>query len=280
MAVSRDNSGKQMTNVAHRLPAPQLRPHIARYGGFRIDGRSLGIVRGLPSRHITLMIGLGAPFVISSAGTFTSFVAGLHGSAGTGTVYSSGLIEGVHVFLRPSGVSAILNVSTGALTGCVVHVKDLMGSVSQELHERLRAARGWSQRFDILDEIFTRMLTGRKVAANLGWAWDQIVGAAGSTCIRDLAREMQWDRRHFTQRFGAEFGVTPKRLARIVRFEEACALIRCGRGRLVDVALSAGYHDQSHMTHEWVALANCTPKVWIREELPFVQDYELAALEN
>ncbi len=27
------------------------------------------------------------------------------------------------------------------------------------------------------------------------------------------------------------------------------------------------------MTHEWQALADCTPKAWIAQELPFLQDH-------
>lgn len=267
-----------ITDVAHRVPSRHLRPYIARYGGFRVDGTSMGTIRGLPSRHVTLMIGLAAPFNISGAGLFTSFVGGLHDSAGT--VHSTGIVEGLHVFLRPPGVRAVLNVSAGALSSCVVHLADLIGDVSDELHERLQAMRGWSGRFDILDELFTRLLTGHTVAPKLDWAWHRLINEAGRSRVQELAQEIGWGRRHFTERFRAEFGVTPKTVGRIARFEQACALIRCHRGRLVDVALSAGYHDQAHMTREWTALANCTPKTWISEELPFVQDYELAGMEN
>ena len=74
--------------------------------------------------------------------------------------------------------------------------------------------------------------------------------------------------------------MTPKTLARILRFEHACALIKGARRPLIEVAAAAGYSDQPHMTREWQALAGCTPKTWIAEELPFVQDYELAGVDN
>jgi AraC-like DNA-binding protein len=224
------------------------------------------------------MIGLGPPFNISGAGLFRSFVAGLHDSAGT--VQSRGIAEGVHVFLRPAGVRAVLNVSAGALSGCVVHLADLIGDVSDELHDRLKATQSWSNRFDILDQLFTRLLRGCTVSPQLSWAWQKLVVEVGQIRVHELAKEIGWGRRHLTERFGAEFGVTPKTLGRIARFEYACALIRRHRGRLVDIAQSAGYHDQAHMTREWIALANCTPKTWISEELPFVQDYELAGMDN
>ncbi len=48
----------------------------------------------------------------------------------------------------------------------------------------------------------------------------------------------------------------------------------------VDVAAACGYHDQPHMTREWLALVGCTPGTWIATELPFLQDYELAGSDH
>src|SRR5262245_13026751 len=62
-------------------------------------------------------------------------------------------------------------------------------------------------------------------------------------------------------------GIGPKTAARIFRFERACRLIRDARLRLADVAAVRGYHDQPHMTREWIALAGCTPRTWIATEL-------------
>lgn len=33
-------------------------------------------------------------------------------------------------------------------------------------------------------------------------------------------------------------------------------------------------------TREWKALAGCSPKAWLADELPFLQDYELAGGED
>jgi AraC-like DNA-binding protein len=46
---------------------------------------------------------------------------------------------------------------------------------------------------------------------------------------------------------------------------------------LGEVAVSAGYADQAHLTREWRALAGCTPGEWVRDEVPIVQDTRTAA---
>jgi transcriptional regulator GlxA family with amidase domain len=79
-----------------------------------------------------------------------------------------------------------------------------------------------------------------------------------------------------TDRFRAELGITPKTAARIFRFERACGLIGNLRLPLTEVAAACGYADQAHMTRDWNAFTGTSPKTWIVNELPFLQDYELS----
>jgi AraC-like DNA-binding protein len=59
----------------------------------------------------------------------------------------------------------------------------------------------------------------------------------------------------------------------VARFERSRRLIQDGEHRtLADVAATAGYYDQAHMTREWNEIAGCPPTTWIAEELPSVQD--------
>jgi AraC-like DNA-binding protein len=53
--------------------------------------------------------------------------------------------------------------------------------------------------------------------------------------------------------------VTPKRLARIHRFDRALTLVSREDGSLADVAQRAGFFDQPHMNAEFRELAGLTP---------------------
>ena len=81
---------------------------------------------------------------------------------------------------------------------------------------------------------------------------------------------------HLTDRFTTEYGVGPKALARVLRFERArWMLVQPTHPSLAMVAATCGYADQAHMTREWRALAGSSPKAWLAAEgLPFVQDPE------
>ena len=52
---------------AVRLPTQALRPFIARYAGYCVQGLPPGTHAGLPSRHVHLIIGLGSPIDIDPA---------------------------------------------------------------------------------------------------------------------------------------------------------------------------------------------------------------------
>ena len=68
-------------------------------------------------------------------------------------------------------------------------------------------------------------------------------------------------RRHLERRFLSTFGIGPKRLARIARFQRALRVLDQAdpRRRGTITAAACGYADQSHFIREFRALAGCSP---------------------
>jgi AraC-like DNA-binding protein len=109
--------------------------------------------------------------------------------------------------------------------------------------------------------------------AELGWAWRRLCETAGGIGVQELAGEIGWSRRHLTEQFRTEYGLAPKVAARVLRFERAVWQLKAKpQTRLADLAADLGYADQAHLTREWHAIAGCSPRQWMTEELPFVQD--------
>ncbi len=267
-------------NHAVCLPAPALRPFISHYAGFRARDVPPCTHVPLPSRHVDLIISLAGPIdVIRMPSTaqdpaaFPAFVSGLQDRPAS--VSQSGNLDGLHLFLKPHGVRAILGVSSRELTSRVVHLSDIWGRAAGRLIERLMTARSWQERFSLLDQAFLRALKPVNPPRALAWAWRRLAETHGCLQVHQLARELAVSRRHFSELFHAEFGVAPKTAARIFRFERACRMIADERPSLAQVAFACGFHDQAHMTREWNSLAGCPPAVWIANELPNLQDYEL-----
>jgi AraC-like DNA-binding protein len=161
-----------------------------------------------------------------------------------------------------------------------VNLDELVGPAAIELSDRLRETSGWEQRFDILERLFLDAWCDEPAPeprAELSWAWRRLRETAGGVGVQELAREVGWSRRHLSDRFRAEYGLSPKVAARVLRFEQAVSVLkRRPTTRLADLAANLGYADQAHLTREWHSLAGCSPRQWMTEELPIVQDPEPA----
>ena len=150
----------------------------------------------------------------------------------------------------------------------------VFGSSAKGLVDRLAIVPGWRERFAVLNEVLVgRLKEGAAPPPEVAHAWQLLVSAAGAVEVAALADDVGYSRRHLGELFRRELGLAPKVASRILRFEHSRRLIERGEQRtLADVAATAGYYDQAHMTREWGDIAGCPPTTWIVEELPSVQD--------
>jgi AraC-like DNA-binding protein len=258
---------------------PALRPYLGDLIGYAYLGEPPELHRGLPSQYLTIVITLDEPLGLAWAGEpvekFSTLASGLHPSAVR--IGGSPNLSGLQLALTPAGCRALLGLPAGELATTTISLDELLGHSVVELSERLREAPEWEQRFDILENLFLeawRDEPAPEPRAELSWAWRRLRETAGGVGVQELAREVGWSRRHLSERFRAEYGLAPKVAARVLRFEQAVALLkRRPQTTLADLAADLGYADQAHLTREWHALAGCSPRQWMAEELlPFVQD--------
>ncbi|APR87291.1 Transcriptional regulator, AraC family protein [Minicystis rosea] len=95
-------------------------------------------------------------------------------------------------------------------------------------------------------------------------ARDRLVSELGAeTSIADLAREAGVHPVYFARAFRAAFGASPgqvRRASRLARAREA--LLRDPERPLVDIALEAGFYDQSHFARAFHAFAGVAPSAY------------------
>lgn len=259
---------------AVRRPHPVVQPLVSRYIGYEQDNVTLKLHRGLPSRHVTLVISLLDPVRASGrcgAVHAPGLVGGLHTEA---VLISQDRTQcGIHLELNPFGVRTLFGIGAGELSGLVVGLDDLGSRAWAELPDRLASTSTWSDRFAILDDFLAAMAVEPvAVAPELDEAWRLLLHSGGRLQVTDVASEIGWSRRHFGQQLRAETGLTPKQAARVLRFERAGKLLRARNSDLARIAVECGYYDQAHFSNEWRSLAGCSPRTWMDEELPFLQD--------
>lgn len=266
------------SDLAVGRPAPTLRPLVSRYLGYRYVGFPPGTHLGLPSRHLTVVLSLGPPTRVAAPQQpgqapvgYQALISGL--DTRPALICHDGFQYGVQLELTPAGARSLLGMPAGALAHWTGHLESVLGKDALALVERMAAQPGWPERFAILDAVLTSRV-GRwpPAAANLVGAWRAVVGSDGRLRVGALADEIGWSRRHLGEQFRAEYGVSVKEAARVVRFERSRHLLRLpGRPGIAIVAALCGYYDQAHLTREWQQLAGRTPSAWLATEtLPAV----------
>jgi AraC-like DNA-binding protein len=261
-----------------RRAVPALRPFLGALTGYAYRGEPPELHRGLPSRYLTIVISLDEPLGVAWPGEpvdkFHTLVGGLHSTAVR--IGNSPNTAGIQLALTPAGSRALLGVPPGELGSLVINLDDVLGRPARLLGEQLRAESSWRKRFDLLEHLLLtswRDEPAPQPRAELSWAWRRLCETAGGVGVQVLAREVGWSRRHLSERFRTEYGLAPKVAARVMRFEQAVGrLKRQPQTRLADLAADLGYSDQAHLTREWHSIAGCSPRQWMAEELPYVQD--------
>lgn len=249
--------------VARRAAHPALRPYLLAEpeGWAQTRGRSTAELREVPFPGIPLILNLGAPWAIASADRSAfephdSFLAGLH----TRPTFVRGAERWACIELRltPLGAHRVLGLPMHELENRTVPLDDVLANTG-ELTDRLRDARSWTQRFDLVESFLLRRLDRSGAPEpSLDWAWAHLRRTGGSIPIRALADDLGWSHRRLIVRFREQIGVAPKTFARLVRFDRAVSALRAGRG-LAETAFATGYFDQAHMTRDFRELAGTTP---------------------
>jgi AraC-like DNA-binding protein len=268
--------------VDHRVH-PALRPFVATATGYRQEGLTPGLHRGLPSPFLTFVVTLDEPLVLlahpdpaQAPGRYDGLVGGLH--TRPALIEHSGRQAGLQLSLTPVGARALLGVPAGALASLDIAVDDVLGAAGRELVDRVRSAPDWPGRFAAVEQVLLRAVRhGSGPAPEVAEAWRLTTASGGRLRVAEVAARVGWSDRHLEKRFRAETGLSPKAAARVVRFDRARRVLaaRAGRGGATDLAgLAAdlGFADQAHLTREWRALAGLPPTGWLAAEFGYVQD--------
>lgn len=244
--------------------------------GFGDRGLTPPELRLIPHPAVTLLLVFGGTVgVRDPAGRQLrgSFVIG----PGFGDVLSALRVETfdcLQVRLSPIVAHAVLGPAAAELKDSVVPLDDLLGRESARLGEQLDELPAWDDRFEWTDAwLARRCARNARVHPEVAWAWRQITAGRGTVRIEQLAAELGWSRKLLWSRFSTQLGLTPKRAAKLIRFDHAVHHLLAGHAPAATAA-SGGYTDQSHLHRDVMAFTGLTPATVVHE--PFLAVDELA----
>jgi AraC-like DNA-binding protein len=172
------------------------------------------------------------------------------------------------VRLRPGTAAAWLGVPASAIADARLPLAAFWGRAAEPMAERLATAPDDWRRLALLQAL---LLSRRPGALPDGQGAPAILRAlarpsgSGEGRIARIATELGLTERTLRRRCEALFGLGPKTLDRILRFQRALCRLRSGPVALADLAGLCGYADQAHLTREARRLSGLTPAELARQ---------------
>jgi AraC-like DNA-binding protein len=174
------------------------------------------------------------------------------------------------VRFRPGAAAGVFGLAATDVLDERVPLSALVGSrVERIADERLAVATGAAARLALLEELVRRRRPAEGVDDTVGLA--MLVGRDPAFGVDRLADETGVSTRQLRRRFDRRVGYGPAffaRIARLQRFAHAAAGAPDGPSAgLAELAVVAGYADQSHLARDCRALTDRTPRQLV-EVLP------------
>lgn len=164
--------------------------------------------------------------------------------------------------LRPGAAAAVIGCPASDLRNMRVPLDAAFGVADSRIVESLLEATAPAQQLSRLADLVADHLAAadpvldRPVARAVA-----VLRAQPGRPVSALATKVDLSERQLRRRFEVAVGYGPKRLGRVFRFQRLLDLIHAAHGRVgwSQLAIAAGYTDQSHMINECLALTGGPP---------------------
>ena len=255
--------------------------------GYRVGGPTAVLRRGIPSPALTVVIGLDDPIVTGTSPEHATGPDAYHNAIVLGGLRTTPAYiaqppvqAGIQLAVRPPAARALFGIPARELRQRTVEGGDVLGRSADALRERLGEAASWQQGFAVLERYLRdRYAAGdgrRRPRPEVAEAWNWIAAHRGTGSMTELARHVRLSPRQLRTVFRGEFGLTPKAVSRLMRFEHARQrMIRAvTAGARPDVAVTAhacGYYDHSHLVGDFQQYVGVSPTRWLAEERRNIQ---------
>jgi len=247
-------------------PSRSLAPFVERIWTLRGSASELAEAEQpvLPDGRPELVVHFGDPFerVEGNGAAAVQPLVLLAGQLTTQlTLRPTGRIAVLGVRFHPFGAAAIAAHPQHHLTGLTVALGDVAPALSRAIASVRSRTANPDEAVPLVERAVERCLDPRAMDPRVRFASERILATRGAVPIDLLARDASMTRRHLERRFLDTVGISPKRLARIARFQAALRVLEGADPRRAGTVTAAecGYADQPHFIREVRELAGCSP---------------------
>lgn len=270
LIVQRHESPLGRWTLAVLLPQPRLADAVEFLWCVE-GGNAYEVARILPRGNAHLMFNLGAPqrlldiHGVQAPQLFReAWISGQQQRFLDVDATGPSAILGVR--FQPLGAWRVLGIPQHELAEQVLDLDAVLGDGIRALRAELLETEDPARRLLRFEQWLLQGMDARdEPHYAVRWALRRLRESHGQVEVQALAAELGYSRKHLAQLFQREARLTPKALARVLRFSHALSKLRDATAPQWDaLAQDCGYYDQPHLIREFQALAGHAPGEFLR----------------
>ena len=177
----------------------------------------------------------------------------------------------VGIRFQPSGMFPFTSSSMQPLTDARVSASELFADAEQ-LVEAVADARNDQQRVAACTRYLIRSFDVERENSSVRRALERIIDVRGCISVDSLATLAGISKRNLQLAFQKHVGISPKSYCRIARFHHLYeGVSEEANVNWIQVALDAGFFDQSHLIHDFRQFAGDAPSAFLTEQTAFAR---------
>lgn len=168
----------------------------------------------------------------------------------------------IGIELTPKGLYHLFHLSMHEITDQLVSFEEFLGSLGARLQQIIGEAEGPKAKLMLLQAALMQLLQeNEKDYSHLDRALDLLEETHGMIRVQELEARLGYTRRYLDLLLKEHVGVSPKSLARILRFQEGYQLwMQQQPPTILSTHVQASYYDQSHFIKEFKRFTGFTPQ--------------------
>jgi AraC-like DNA-binding protein len=246
---------------------PQLQADVKVIWGLEEEAITYNRDSIMPDSYVELVINCGAPLYIETDnGTRIDmpqvFLNGIQRKPLH--LYSEGMCHFVSVKMYPWAVNPLLGIQANQTNETITPLDSRWQTFGKSVAATLQA-KGYNEAmYQLQDYVCQISSPPPNDLHTIRSATQKLYDAGGQLRMDDLANQAALSTSQFERRFKYLTGVTPKTMARVIRFETIRNMLFINpQRRTTDLAQDFGYTDQAHFIHDFKSFASVTPGEFI-----------------
>jgi AraC-like DNA-binding protein len=161
------------------------------------------------------------------------------------------------IVFRPGAFASFARDRADRFRNLSVGLDDVWGGFARDLRDRLRDVAAPSAKLAAAEQLLAaRFAEAPGIDPAIGFALRRFSSAGTVASVAEVADDIGWSLRRFSQSFREQVGLPPKVWCRLQRFQQAIRQLHAGEEmRWAELAVDCGYYDQAHFANEFKAFS-------------------------